>query len=234
MKLDRLFKCIAYAVASAFLLSGCILNSEKWYDYGNGKINLRNINFLKPVLEATLTLEQDPIDEIGGQFSEALTDSNVEKYKGFLSKEKIEKSSFYAVKVQTYIMFDAFRLDLYKSPTYIKRPNSYSVNEFLLKKMKDQGVPQNLFDNVKANGKDKVFDRNGFSNFLEANNFNIENYWVKTVAVNAGLGEKGFKFVEKFGIEDRNGESELTESDLSQIRGQLDYSIKSYKNIPAN
>ena len=41
------YKLISYTafILLSLLLSGCIFDSEKWYDYGNGKINLKNMVF---------------------------------------------------------------------------------------------------------------------------------------------------------------------------------------------
>lgn len=232
----RHLKSIVVALLSCFVLSGCILESDKWYDYGNGKINLKNINFIKPVIQATLSLSDGPLKEIGVQFTEPLTEENATKYKSFLTKENTISSDFYAIQIHTYVMFDAFKLDLFDSDMLIKRPEKYSVNDFMLKKIKDQGVPENAIERLKTNSKDQIFDRDGFIKFLGTNDINLDNYWVKEVLINTGLGEKGYKFIEKYGINSKDKDSEhlASENDLTMFKSKIDYSIKSYKNIPAN
>jgi len=230
-------KLISYAVFFLLCLSvtGCIFDSDKWYDYGNGKINLKNINFIKPVLQSTLTLADDDLEEIGKDFSEPLTEETVSKYKTMLGKDKnIPNSDFYAIKIHAYVMFDAFRLDLFDSDLYVKRPSQYTINDFLIKKAKEQGVPDGVFEKLKMDANGKSFDRKGFIKFLDDNGLNLENYWVKNSAINMGLGERGYKFVSRFGTEAKDSEKVASDFSISELNDRLDKSLKSYKNIPAN
>lgn len=231
------YKLISYTafILLSLLLSGCIFDSEKWYDYGNGKINLKNINFIKPVLQSTLTLADDDLDEIGKDYSEPLTEESVSKYKKMLGKEKnIPNSDFYAIKIHTYVMFDAFKLDLFDSDLYVKRPSQYTINDFLIKKAKEQGVPDGVFEKLKIDSKGQTFDRNGFIKFLGENGLNLENFWVKNNAINMGLGERGYKFVTRFGTDAKVSEKVASEASISEFNDRLEKSLKSYKNIPAN
>jgi len=235
MKLKN--KLISYTVfiLLSLSLSGCIFDSDKWYDYGNGKINLKNINFIKPVLQSTLTLAEDNLEEIGKDYSEPLTEESVSKYKKMLGKEKnIPNSDFYAIKIHTSVMFDAFRLDLFESDFYVKRPTQYTINDFLIKKAKEQGVPDGVFEKLKMDSKGQTFDRNGFIKFLGDNGLNLDNYWVKNSAINMGLGERGYKFVSRFGSDAKESEKVASEVSISELNDRLEKSLKSYKNIPAN
>ena len=232
-------------------VGGCAPNPSTWYDYGNGKINLSQINFIKPMIKATLTLPEDPISEIGKNFSEALSDETVQKYKGLLQSDKIIKSDFYSIKLRTIVMFDTFELELYQSKEFIKMPTKYTLNEYMLNELKKQSLDAILIERMEKASKGKTYTRDEFKIFLKEHNFDLEHEWVKNTGIELGLGEKGRAFIAVLGIKDvekafkdlekalkgeykeEKAKTIATAEDIVAINNKLDESLKKYKAIPA-
>lgn len=208
-------------------LAGC--KNGNWYDYGNGKINLDKVNYINAKINATLSLPSDDIDTIGHEFIEPLTTENVQKYKDYLNPEKVKNLEFYRIHLKTFILFDNFTLTLKESETYTKLPETYQINDYMLKVWAEKGANESMIENFNKN-KGKKYNQDQFINLLKESGANIESEWVKSWGLSAGLGESGSKFYQLYS---KTKEIKpVDEIQLNLLKSYLDESINQYNKLP--
>lgn len=218
-------------LAAIFILAGCG-DQASWYDFGNGKINLSQVSIIRPVMDYEFTLSTDEPKDVGRDYSEPMTEDSVNKVLSLLNKEEMEKHDFYRIKFSIYVMFDTFRLGLFESEDYVKKPSKYQINDYLLSELKSNGADKTVMEAVTSlNG--KVFSsEEEFKSALAATDaLNMGNWWVASVLPKLGLGESGAKFVEQ--VKDSNAELILDEKSISTLRDSIESALDSYDSIPA-
>ena len=104
--------------ASSFLLG------KRFLDFGNGAINLDNVNFVNPRVEYTVGLGSDEGDWFRSYASGNF--QNIKELVSWLDPEYRENEDFYVYKYFAYIKFDDFTLTIVPEKTYIKLP-AYTV-----------------------------------------------------------------------------------------------------------
>ena len=221
------------ALTCTLMFSGCFAQSGQWYDYGDGKINLSKVDHIRPLIRSTLTLPDDPTDEMFAQFNESLNEINVKKYRNILTTKDILASDFYAIQVETYVMFDSFKLKIYESDLYIKLPELYRVNAHMIKQMRANNVPNESIEKLQNESKklnSAGVDRTAFIKLLKDSSFNMDSAWVQNTLIDLGLGEKGLLFVDKY---KNSVKRKASEADVDRLREKLSESLKRYKEIPA-
>ena len=172
-------------------------------------------------------------DEMFAQFNEPLSDANVKKYRDILTTKDILASDYYAIQVETYVMFDSFKLKIYESDFYIKLPELYRVNAYMIQQMRANKVPNESIEKLQNESKklnSKGVDRTAFIKLLKDSNFNMDSTWVQNTLIDLGLGEKGLLFVEKY---KNSVKRSASEADVERLREKLTESLKRYKEIPA-
>jgi hypothetical protein len=124
-----------------------------------------------------------------------------------------------------------FELTLYESEDYIKRPSNYQVNDFLLGKLRDNGLDQASINSIAAL-KGQVFATK--EAFLEAlattEVLNMDNYWVSSQLTIFGLGEAGAKFFAE--TQNVKADKLLDAKALESLKKNIKSSLKSYQDIP--
>lgn len=203
----------------------------KWYDYGNGKVNLNQISHIKPSYDYHLTLATDSLDDINENYNEAITEESAERIIENLNLEEINKQPFYRIRLKATVHFDMFELTLYESEDFIKRPSTYQVNDFLLAKLRDNGLDQASLNAISAL-KGQVFATK--EAFLEAlattEVLNMDNYWVANQLPIFGLGEAGAKFFAE--TQNVKADKLLDAKTLEALKKNIKTSLKSYQDIP--
>ena len=97
--------------ALCLVAAGCGEGDSKWFDYGEGKINLERITFVSPRLRIG-------IDEM--PFSEAAIDEAL---------KRIEAGHYAYFHVEAVILFDEFAWTAYKSGTFEKEGKMPTAKE---------------------------------------------------------------------------------------------------------
>jgi len=118
------------AVCLSVLAAGCG-KQVKWYDFGNGKINLENVSVIRPRMTCVLDLSTTKIDDLGGGYPVPMTDERMQKILATLTYEEISRQESYRIKFTTYIMLDDFQLTLYESEEYVKHLDGGESNNLL-------------------------------------------------------------------------------------------------------
>lgn len=221
------------ALTCTLMFSGCFAQSGQWYDYGDGKINLSKVDHIRPLIRSTLTLPDDSTGEMFAQFNESLNDINVKKYRNILTTKDILASDYYAIQVETYVMFDSFKLKIYESDFYIKLPELYRVNAHMIQQMRANNVPNESIEKLQTESKklnSTGVDRTAFIKLLKDSSFNMDSAWVQNTLIDLGLGEKGLMFINKY---KNSVKRSASETDIDKLREKLTESLKRYKEIPA-
>ncbi len=219
--------------AILFGLSGCGNDAgSRWYDYGNGKVNLNQVSHIKPTFDYYLTLASDSLEDINKNYSESITEESSDRLIESLNLEEISKQPFYRVRLKASVHFDLFELTLYESEDYIKRPSTYQVNDYLLGKLRENGLDSSSMGTISAL-KGQVFSTK--EAFLEAlagtEVLNMDNYWVSNQLPIYGLGEAGSKFFNE--TQNVKADKLLDANSLEALKKGIKESLKNYQDIPA-
>ncbi len=212
---------------AAFHLNEINQKSTKFYEYEKGKINLLQISKIIPRVEYYATLSQDNKIDINTKYSTSLNRNEIINIETFLATAK--ESEFYNIEITTYIMFDDQRVNIYKSPRYIKLPSSYRVNDYMLDILKMYGVDEFQYSAL-AKLKDKIFeDRDKFlTTVVSVAKLNRSDWVINNVPI-LGLGEKAAKFSTE--METDIEENQLDSDTISSIMKELDNSYNVYVQI---
>lgn len=217
-------------LSSAFLLVGCE-NKSGWYDYGNGVVNLDNVNHISAKIVGVSTFDTGPQENFHKEFVNPLSPSDIEIITSWIAPNSLDGYHFYKWHYEAYIMFDAFKLTLYESKKYLKKPKIYQVTDYFLGELKAKGGTPAMV-NALGKLKGKSFnDKKLFSDAvitqakLERNNF------TENVLPKLGLGEKASVFVN--GLGDNEKELLLTPEEYELIMKGLNKAHSDYRSLPS-
>lgn len=215
-------------------IAGCGNESgAKWYDYGNGKVNLNQVSHIKPNYSYQLTLASDALEDINRNYSEPMTETATDNILSLLTLEEITKQPFYRIQVKSTVHFDMFELTLFQSEEYIKRPSQYQVNDYLLKKVADIGADKPSIDAIAALKGKTYSSQEAFIEALATTNaLNMDNYWVANELPVFGLGEAGAQFYKA--TQDVKKDNLLDEAKLNDLRKGIKDALKNYQDIPTS
>lgn len=212
-------------------LSGCMPEERSdWYDYGNGRLNLRLVTSIRPVLEYELTLATDTLADLGKSYSVPLTEEAVDV---FLKRfdDRVLGQGFYRVRVCAYVMFDDFRLELLPQEAFLKRPHAYSINPYLLKQLQSIDGDQRLVASLSSlNGKSYSSLDEFFQAIAATGSLNMNDWWVRQRMPLYGLGEVGAAFEGL--LSSSTKERLLGQAEIGGIRSGLQNALARYREIP--
>lgn len=105
-------------------LSGCGKpSSDQWHNYGNGMVNLANVSHIKGKINLAYSKIYDIEKEEyvcpnaeGGDWNNSLTNNDIEIVINALENAE-ENNCYWNIRVSAFIMFDDFKLELYKFPS---------------------------------------------------------------------------------------------------------------------
>jgi len=109
---------------------------SRYFDYGNGAINLDRVTHIKPKVSYYITLPQDSKKDVLKKYSSPVTSERISnEILPWLEVKKLEKAPFYFINVSTMIFFDNFELEILKGKDFLKVPNPIQLGEkgFLFK-----------------------------------------------------------------------------------------------------
>ena len=109
---------------------------SRYFDYGNGAINLNRVTHINPKVSYYITLPQDSKEDLLKKYGSAATSESISKnILPWLEVKKLEKAPFYYVNISTRITFDNFNLTMLKGKDFLKVPSPKQLAEkgFLFK-----------------------------------------------------------------------------------------------------
>ena len=188
-------------------------NESKFYEYNNMKINLAQVKVIQARVDYIITYKEDDNIDIFRKYSTPLNTKEIENIKGFLSLAN--KSEFYNVEIETYMLFDKKRVELYQSPRFLKHASTYSVNENLLSKLSSYGLDGMQYNNL-AKIKDVVYDdvNKFFDDVISYAKMKNSN-WSQEHIPKLGLGSNANKFMRK--IDMSVEEKSLADEDINTV-----------------
>jgi len=101
--------------------------SKKWIKTEKGAVNLDNVNHITPVLTSTITHPGDEEKDFFKEYRQPLSEKDVVNVASWFYPEQRNKDAFYKLKVEAFLMLDLFRLSLFESETFVKKPKAKKV-----------------------------------------------------------------------------------------------------------
>lgn len=202
-------------------------NESKFYEYKNMKINLAQVKEVRARVDYIITYKEDDNIDIFRKYSTNLNATEIENIKGFLSLAN--KSEFYSVELETYMLFDRQKIELYRSPRFLKHATTYSVNENLLSQLSAYGLDGFQYNNL-TKIKDVVYDDvNKFFDDVVSYAKLKKSNWSQENIPKLGLGSNANKFMSN--VDMKISEKSLTDEDIKAIVQDLQDSYGVYSGI---
>ena len=95
---------------------------KRFFNYGNGSINLDNVTYVSAKMPYVITLSSDNREDFFLEYNASVTDENVVNTLDFLKPEFLESLPYYFIKIGSHIIFDSFELTVLKTETFLKLP----------------------------------------------------------------------------------------------------------------
>ena len=97
-------------------------NKDKWIKHSNGATNIDNVTHIKGKIDYIVTYDSDSVENFNKSYGEILTDESVKNNLRWFELSRVKDMKFYKLHIESYIMLDMFKLQLFKSDTFIKLP----------------------------------------------------------------------------------------------------------------
>lgn len=121
-------------VLFSFLLSTATTNmvyalefrlANRFFDYGNGAINLDNVTHITPEISAIITLASDNQDAFLKEYSSNATKQVIEEnYLGWLDVSVNDSEPYYYYEFDGKVLFDLFTLQIFDTFRFLKLPQN--------------------------------------------------------------------------------------------------------------
>lgn len=202
-------------------------SESNYYEYNNMKINLAQIETIKPRVDYIITYKEDANIDIFRKYSTSLNIQEIENIRGFL--KLAQKSEFYNVQIVAYMMLDTHKVELYRSQHYLKYPATYSVNDDLLSRLSGYGLDDFQYKNL-LKLKDIVYkDVNKFFDDVVSYAKLKKSNWAKENIPELGRGANANKFMQN--IDSKLEEKSLTLEDIEEIVESMKDAHEKYLGI---
>ena len=202
-------------------------HESKFYEYNNMKINLAQVKVIRARVDYIITYKEDDNMNIFRKYSTSLNAGEIDNIKGFLSLS--QKSEFYNVEVETYMLFDKKKVVLYHSPHFLKHATTYSVNENLLSQLRAYGLDSFQYKNLEKI-KDVVYnDVNKFFDDVISYAKLKKSNWSEKNIPKLGLGSNANKFMQN--VDMSLPQKSLSDEDIKTIVLKMQESYKVYDGI---
>ena len=202
-------------------------NESKFYEYKNMKINLAQVKVIRVRVDYIITYKEDENVNIFRKYSTSLNADEIGKIKGFL--ELAKTSEFYNIEIETYMLFDKQKIELYHSPRFLKHAATYSVNENLLSQLSAYGLDSFQYDNL-VKIKDVVYDdaNKFFGDVISYAKLKNSN-WAKEHIPKLGLGSNANKFMRN--IDMKVAQNSVDEEEIKNMIQDMQESYNKYLGI---
>ena len=233
MKFLDIFSKLSILLILVILIVGVtkLVNIEKheskFYEYNNMKINLAQVKVIRARVDYIITYKEDDNIDIFRKYSTSLNAQEIENIKGFLTLS--QKSEFYNVEVETYMLFDKQKVALYHSPRFLKHATTYSVNENLLSKLSAYGLDSFQYKNLEKI-KNVVYDdvNKFFDDVISYAKLKKSN-WSQENIPKLGLGSNANKFMQN--VDMSIPQKSMSDEDIKAIISKMQESYKVYAGI---
>jgi hypothetical protein len=206
---------------------GTACDNSKWYDFGNGRVNLNNVKLVLPEIEVYTITDKKLFDENKKNIF-PLNRHYIQELKKS-SPENIKNLEFYLINFRAYIRFDEFNLELYKSEEFVKKPGYY-VTDRLLNAIREQGASSEVINSLKKNNGIK-YNKNEFLNMLEENSLDADHPWVKNDAVKLALPPALDGFLDQIELLEDKSENIRPPDKMNEVFKKIEDSIETYNSI---
>jgi len=96
--------------------------NKTWIQTEEGAINLNYIHMIKAVISSTITYPRDSEEDLFKTYRQPLSQKDISAVTSWFSPESRNEDAFYKLKVEAFLMLDSFRLNLFESETFVKKP----------------------------------------------------------------------------------------------------------------
>ncbi len=97
---------------------------KKFFDYGNGAINLDRVTYIDHEITYRITWSGDPVDEFSKEYGPiSATQENINSTLDLLDVDSLKFTMFYYVEISSSIKFDNFNLVILPKERFLKLPD---------------------------------------------------------------------------------------------------------------
>jgi len=152
MKILDLFSKLVFVVCLILLfiavdkLSIIAVKESPFYEYNGNKINLNMVKTVRPRIDYIITYQEDDYSDLFHKYSTVLDENEINNIKKFL--ELAQKSEFYSVKINAYMMLDKEKIVLYNSEDFLKSPSKFVVDDYFLNTLRKEGLDEFQYKNL--------------------------------------------------------------------------------------
>lgn len=101
--------------------------NKNWIETEKSAVNLNNVNVITPVLTATITHSGDEESDLFREYRHTLSEKDIAIVTSWFNPGARNEGTFYKLKVEAFLMLDLFRLNLYESEAFVKKPKEKKV-----------------------------------------------------------------------------------------------------------
>jgi len=229
---DKVFKLLVLLILiiivfSLWKISDIFIGKKTFYEYRGTKINLLQVHKIEPKISYRISSPDDNFENINKQYNVQFNTNEINKIVKLL--KVISSKSYYNIEIIAYMIFDKRQIELYRSKHYIKYPQYYSVNEYLLETLRAYGIDDFQYNSLLKIKGIKYKSRNKFIEEVVSYGKLKRGRWSDTEIPRLGLNRKGDRFVQT--LEDNLQENILTQKDRTSIIEGLEDAYKAYLGI---
>lgn len=227
VKLLLLLSILIALVVGLFCLNGISVKLSNFYEYENKKINLAGVEHIQPRIDYVATLSQDKSEEMHHKYSTQFTPQEIVKIEDILNLTK--ESDFYDIQINTYMMFDNEKINLFQSKRFVKLPAQYKVNPYMLSTLKTYGIDDYQYQNLLKLTEQVFNNKDEFVNtVIERGKLRKSDWLITNIAI-LGVGQKEGNFIKN--IDNNTSQTLLSDDEIEDIVSSLKNSYENYLGI---
>jgi hypothetical protein len=97
---------------------------SRFFDYGNGAINLDNVTHVGSQMAYQIVLPIDSEEEMLKEYEPSVTKNAIAQTLKFLDPKELDNTEFYYIKIKSRIFFDRFELMILGEEEFLKVPDT--------------------------------------------------------------------------------------------------------------
>jgi len=201
--------------------------ASNFYEYKSTKINLKQIKQITPRLDYIISYKEDEEKDIFHKYSTSLNKKEINNLETFLIQAS--SSEYYNVEIVAYMMLDSFKVELFHSKKYMKKPHTYVVSKELLSTLSKNGLDKFQYENLKEIEGKSYDNLESFFDDVIAYAKLRRSEWSKRVIPELGMGTKANKFLSY--VDPKTEEKVLEPQDIKNIMQNLKEAFDVYDGL---
>ena len=199
----------------------------RFYEYDGKKINLTQVKLIEPRVDYIISYDDASDLDTFYRHSEQINEKEIATLEKIL--QKAQQSDFYEIRFLVYLLFDDTKIVLYKSPLFFKTVHRYSVNENMLRVLKNYGIDAFQYKGIASLQGNIYTDKEKFVDDVVRLGKLKKSAWSQKNIPLLGMGEKAAAFMRH--VESYEHENLLQDKDIKAIIKALRDAYQTYMSI---